>query len=85
MADGRATAGYARYAYTLSQEEIDCAAEKNRTLSATDYDKNGKVLGTPLPEEEWTRTESDTVSSALAAWLCEGHPILEDFSDRKDH
>ncbi|MDD5170408.1 MAG: hypothetical protein PHN75_16450, partial [Syntrophales bacterium] len=83
MAEGRSTDAYRLYDHTLSHVEIDCAADRHRTLEATDYDRKGKALGKPLPKEDWGPMVPDSVHAALAAWLCEEHPLLDESLNEK--
>ena len=82
--EGRSVEGYDKFAYTLSRVEIDCSGDRHRLLEATDYDKHGRPLGRPLPKEDWKKTHPDTSFAALAAWVCEDHPLLEDSPDAQE-
>ena len=82
--DGFPTAGYDKFSYTLSLVEIDCAAMRRRILEGADYDKSGRILGKPLPKEDWKRILPETPFAALAAWVCEEHPLINDMLDDED-
>jgi hypothetical protein len=81
--DGVGMEGYNKFSYTLSRVEIDCASMRQRVLEAVDYDKNGKALGKPLSEVIWRKISPATLSAALAAWVCEEHPLINDLLDEE--
>jgi len=81
MEEGHTADGYDKFSYNLSRVEIDCAGMRHRILEGADYDKNGKILGRQQPEGDWKKTHPDTASAALAAWVCDEHPLINDSLD----
>ncbi len=67
---GLPDAGYDRYGYTLSTEEINCMNTTYRNISSADYDLSDKRLDAAFPVMPWRHITQDSTYYFLTRDVC---------------
>ena len=67
--------------HNIALEEFECASQRNRILSATQYDAEGKVKGggSASRTPAWEYIIPDSVANGLFDIFCNGHEDMEHF------
>lgn len=73
--NGLSVDGYQDYAYTMESLEIECSADRQRSLETADYDVNDRKISESFPISGWRHLSEDSIAASIAAPLCRQHAV----------
>lgn len=87
--NGLSVDGYQDYAYTMESLEIECSADRQRSLETADYDANDRKISESFPISGWRHLSEDSIAASIAAPLCRRHAVSNtwwwDYPEHQNH
>lgn len=67
---GLSTAGYEKYSYTTSMDEINCSTQESRCITFTEYGNDGAMLDSQKGSQDWEAIIPDSAGAELYRQVC---------------
>lgn len=87
--NGLSVDGYQDYAYTMESLEIECSADRQRSLETADYDINDRKISESFPISGWRHLSEDSIAASIVAPLCRQHAVSNtwwwDYPEHQNH